>query len=71
MTESSCEGLLRSLGGFGAFLDAAGFWSIEGGTERLPHAIPGEPEAALRPTTPVGAVEDDGSGVRALADGPS
>ncbi|MFH8410165.1 flavin monoamine oxidase family protein [Streptomyces sp. NPDC018019] len=52
-----------TFGDWGAFLETAGTWPIGGGTKRLLDAIAGESEAELRLSTPVTAVEDDGTGV--------
>ncbi|MET9293126.1 NAD(P)/FAD-dependent oxidoreductase [Streptomyces sp. NPDC003077] len=52
-----------NFGDWGAFLETAGFFPIQGGTKRLIEAILSESKADLRLSTPVGAVEDDGSGV--------
>ncbi|GHF54831.1 putative flavin-containing monoamine oxidase AofH [Streptomyces mashuensis] len=52
-----------NFGDWGAFLETAGFFPIQGGTKRLIEAVLGESKAELRLSTPVGAVEDDGSGV--------
>ncbi|MFE6752768.1 flavin monoamine oxidase family protein [Streptomyces sp. NPDC057684] len=52
-----------AFGSWSAFLEAAGHWPIEGGTRRLLDAIAGESKAELRLSTPVTAIEDDGSGV--------
>lgn len=50
-------------GHWGAFMEAAGTWPIDGGTGRLLDAMLAESTADLRLSTPVAAVEDDGSGV--------
>ncbi|MEV0264602.1 NAD(P)/FAD-dependent oxidoreductase [Streptomyces sp. NPDC050617] len=50
-------------GDWGAFFETAGFWPIEGGTKRLLDAVLGESRAELRLSTPVSAIEDEGSGV--------
>ncbi|GAA1102455.1 flavin monoamine oxidase family protein [Nocardiopsis metallicus] len=52
-----------TFGDWGAFLETAGFWPIEGGTTRLVQAVLGESKAELRLSTPVASVEDDGGGV--------
>ncbi|WP_411129165.1 flavin monoamine oxidase family protein [Streptomyces sp. x-19] len=52
-----------AFGDWGAFLETAGFWPIKGGTKRLIDAILGESKADLRLSTPVSAIEDDGSSV--------
>ncbi|MFI0264234.1 flavin monoamine oxidase family protein [Streptomyces sp. NPDC017056] len=52
-----------TFGDWGAFLETAGAWPIEGGTRRLLDAIAGESKAELRLSTPVVAVEDDGAAV--------
>ncbi|WP_372404723.1 flavin monoamine oxidase family protein [Streptomyces luteireticuli] len=52
-----------TFGDWGAFLETAGHWPIEGGTRRLMQAMLGESKADLRLSTPVDAIEDDGSGV--------
>ncbi|MCP2257119.1 Flavin containing amine oxidoreductase [Streptoalloteichus tenebrarius] len=52
-----------TFGDWGAFLETAGSWPIEGGTRRLITAMLGESEAELRLSTPVVAIEDDGTRV--------
>ncbi|MFH8349121.1 flavin monoamine oxidase family protein [Streptomyces sp. NPDC018045] len=52
-----------TFGDWGAFLETAGTWPVEGGTKRLLDAITGESKAELRLSTPVTAIEDDGTGV--------
>ncbi|MFD9903011.1 flavin monoamine oxidase family protein [Streptomyces sp. NPDC059063] len=52
-----------TFGDWGAFLETAGFWPIEGGTKRLIEAIQSESRADLRLSTPVSAVEDKGPAV--------
>ncbi|MEU7595654.1 NAD(P)/FAD-dependent oxidoreductase [Streptomyces sp. NPDC039022] len=52
-----------TFGDWGAFLETAGFWPIEGGTKRLLDAVLGESRAEIRLSTPVSAIDDDGSGV--------
>lgn len=51
-------------GHWGAFMDVAGTWAIDGGTARLLDAMLADATAELRLSTPVAAVEDDGVGVR-------
>ncbi|MBD2781429.1 flavin monoamine oxidase family protein [Xenorhabdus szentirmaii] len=46
-----------------AFLETAGFWQIEGGTQRLLQAIHNNSKAELRLSTPVSEIHDDGSGI--------
>jgi monoamine oxidase len=48
-------------GSWAAFFETAGTWPIEGGTKRLIDAIMAESKAEVRLSTPVAAVEDDGS----------
>lgn len=50
-------------GSWAAFFETAGTWPIEGGTKRLLDAIMAESKAAVRLSTPIAAVEDDGSAV--------
>lgn len=50
-------------GSWRAFFEAAGTWPINGGTKKLIHAIIDESAADLRLSTPVAALDDDGSGV--------
>ncbi|MEV5540240.1 FAD-dependent oxidoreductase [Saccharopolyspora shandongensis] len=50
-------------GDWDAFIETAGHWPIEGGTRRLLDAITGESKAELRLSTPMTAIEDDGSRV--------
>lgn len=50
-------------GSWAAFFETAGTWPIEGGTKRLLDAIMAESKAEVRLSTPVAAVEDDGSAV--------
>lgn len=50
-------------GSWAAFFETAGTWPIEGGTKRLLDAIMAESKAVVRLSTPVAAVEDDGTGV--------
>ncbi|GCD33137.1 monooxygenase [Streptomyces chrestomyceticus JCM 4735] len=57
-----------TFGDWGAFLETAGFWPIEGGTRRLLDAVLGESRAELRLSTPVTAIEDDGTGVLVTTD---
>ncbi|RKT87314.1 Monoamine oxidase [Saccharopolyspora antimicrobica] len=52
-----------TFGDWSAFVETAGVWPIEGGTARLLAAMAAESKAELRLSTPVRAVEDDGSGV--------
>ncbi|MGW0699018.1 flavin monoamine oxidase family protein [Streptomyces sp. NPDC002867] len=52
-----------NFGDWGAFLETAGFWPIEGGTKRLIEAMLDESKADLCLSTPVSAIEDDGSAV--------
>ena len=47
-------------GDWGAFMEAAGHWPIEGGTAPVLGAIAADSTADLRLSTPVRAVEDDG-----------
>ncbi|KIW12612.1 hypothetical protein PV08_09890 [Exophiala spinifera] len=49
-------------GNFGAFIETAGTWSIQGGTKRLLDAILDESTAEVRLSTPVSSVADDGEG---------
>ncbi|MDX7985842.1 FAD-dependent oxidoreductase [Xenorhabdus sp. 12] len=50
-------------GRWDAFLETAGFWQLEGGTQRLIQAIHNDSKAELRLSTPVSAIADDGSNV--------
>lgn len=50
-------------GHWGAFMEVAGSWPIDGGTGRLLDAMLGESAAELRLSTPVAAVEDGDAGV--------
>lgn len=52
-----------SFGDWDAFIEIASHWPIQGGTKRLLDAIVDETKAELRLSTPVTAIEDDGSGV--------
>ncbi|MGW4391692.1 flavin monoamine oxidase family protein [Streptomyces sp. NPDC004685] len=52
-----------NLGSWDAFIEVAGTWPIVGGTGALLDAIVGESKAEVRLSTPVSAVEDDGSGI--------
>ncbi|MBC3192176.1 FAD-dependent oxidoreductase [Pseudonocardia sp. C8] len=52
-----------NVGHWRSFIETAGQWPIQGGTRRLLDAIAGDSTAELRLTSPVDAVEDDGSGV--------
>ncbi|MFI0469824.1 flavin monoamine oxidase family protein [Saccharopolyspora sp. 5N102] len=52
-----------NFGDWGAFIETAGHWPIEGGTKRLLDEITGDSKAELRLSTPVTAIEDDGAGV--------
>ncbi|MFE5913527.1 flavin monoamine oxidase family protein [Streptomyces wedmorensis] len=66
-TEQGVEQLLvwtaTDFGDWGAFVETAGSWSIQGGTKRLIDCILAESKAGLSLSTPVDAIEDDGSRV--------
>lgn len=50
-------------GGWGAFMEVAGHWPMDGGTGRLLDAMLTESTAEVRLSTPVASIADDGSGV--------
>ncbi|KAJ5478477.1 hypothetical protein N7530_003986 [Penicillium desertorum] len=50
-------------GNFGAFLETAGTWSIQGGTKKLVNGMMDETTAKLLLSTPVDSISDEGSQV--------
>jgi monoamine oxidase len=50
-------------GNFGAFLETAGTWSIQGGTKKLVNGMMDEMTAKLLLSTPVDSISDEGSQV--------
>lgn len=66
-TEQGLAQLLQAVatyfGNFGAFIETAGTWSIQGGTKRLLDAILEESTAEVRLSTPVSSIAHDGAQV--------